>query len=174
MKTERITDDDRYESALEIDGIEIFEPDIVPDIAGQEPDTAGQLEAVPITEASARLGVSERTIRRRIRGGKLATKKDCDGRTLVLCPAAPDTAEQTPDSVKQMPDSNRHEERIDPLVTELMAKLEVLTYRNGYLEAQLENHREQIKLLTDSEHNKTGWWKRFCNWITGGDRDVES
>ena len=63
---------------------------------------------------------------------------------------------------------------VDPaLVKELLAKLEALTYRNGYLEAQLterqkevDSQREQIKLLTDSQH-KPGWWQRFSSWFFG-------
>ena len=56
---------------------------------------------------------------------------------------------------------------------ELVAKLEAATYRNGYLESQIserqreiEQHREQIKLLTDS-HLKRGWWWRFSSWFLG-------
>lgn len=63
---------------------------------------------------------------------------------------------------------------VDPeLLKELLAKLEVLTYRNGYLESQLterqkelDNQREQIKLLTDSQH-KPRWWQRFSSWFFG-------
>jgi hypothetical protein len=75
------------------------------------------------------------------------------------------------------------------LVAELAAKLEAATYRNGYLEAQLELHREQVKLLPDYQHKaieaeafrarivdlereldiykKRGWWSCFCKWFIG-------
>lgn len=49
---------------------------------------------------------------------------------------------------------------------ELISKLEAVTYRNGYLEAQLSEKESQIKLLTDSQHN-AGWWGRFCSWFVG-------
>ena len=52
------------------------------------------------------------------------------------------------------------------VIQDLQRKIEVLTYRNGYLEAQLEAEREQVKLLTDSQH-KLGWWTKFCSWFMG-------
>lgn len=67
-----------------------------------------------------------------------------------------------------------HAPGTEQLTRELLAKLEVLTYRNGYLEAQLaerqkelELHQEQIKLLTDSQH-KPSWWRKFATWFMGG------
>lgn len=53
---------------------------------------------------------------------------------------------------------------------ELSAKLEAVVYRNGYLEAQVESERQQIKLLTDQLHKpdapaELGWWSRFCSWF---------
>lgn len=49
---------------------------------------------------------------------------------------------------------------------ELISKLEALTFRNGYLEAQTEGYKEQVKLLTDSQHRR-GTWSRFWSWFTG-------
>lgn len=53
---------------------------------------------------------------------------------------------------------------------DLSTKLEAVVYRNGYLEAQIESERQQIKLLTDQLHKpestvETGWWSRFCSWF---------
>lgn len=48
---------------------------------------------------------------------------------------------------------------------ELISKLEAVTYRNGYLEAQLAEKETQIKLLTDTR--RKGWWGRFCSWALG-------
>ncbi len=45
-------------------------------------------------------------------------------------------------------------------------ELQAAAFRNGYLESQLETQREQIKLLTDSQH-KTTWWHRFRSWFAG-------
>jgi hypothetical protein len=45
-------------------------------------------------------------------------------------------------------------------------ELEAASYRIGYLEAQLESERHQVKLLTDSQHRQ-GWWNSFCSWFMG-------
>jgi len=52
-------------------------------------------------------------------------------------------------------------------IQELQNKLEGATYRIGYLEAQLESERAQVKLLTDSQH-KGGWWAKFSSWFFKG------
>jgi hypothetical protein len=49
----------------------------------------------------------------------------------------------------------------------LLKELEGATFRIGYLEAQLAERDQQIRLLTDSQHNP-GWWARFKKWCAGG------
>lgn len=49
----------------------------------------------------------------------------------------------------------------------LLKELEGATFRIGYLEAQLAERDQQIKLLADSQH-KPGWWARFKKWCAGG------
>ena len=53
---------------------------------------------------------------------------------------------------------------------QLLRDLEAATYRIGYLEAQLESERNQVKLLTDRLH-KPVWWHRFCAWFIGNKFD---
>lgn len=53
---------------------------------------------------------------------------------------------------------------------DLSAKLEAVVYRNGYLEAQVESERQQVKLLTDQLSKpelvvEMSWWSRFCSWF---------
>lgn len=58
---------------------------------------------------------------------------------------------------------------VESQLTQSQKDLQAANWRNGYLESQLENEREQIKqlkLLTDSQH-KTGWWSRFYSWFIG-------
>jgi hypothetical protein len=50
---------------------------------------------------------------------------------------------------------------------ELKQQLQGASYRNGYLEAQLEGRDRDIKLLTDSR-SKRGWWARFSSWFVTG------
>lgn len=52
------------------------------------------------------------------------------------------------------------------LIRELQTKLEGASFRIGYLEAQLEAERHQVKLLMDSQHNR-GAWSRFWTWFIG-------
>lgn len=51
-------------------------------------------------------------------------------------------------------------------IKELQNKLDAAAYRLGYLEHERETHVEQIKLLTDSQH-EPGWWARFTKWCAG-------
>ena len=54
---------------------------------------------------------------------------------------------------------------------DMSAKLEAVVYRNGYLEAQIEAERQQVKLLTDRLQtpeplpDEANWWSRFCSWF---------
>lgn len=49
---------------------------------------------------------------------------------------------------------------VESKLSEAQNALQSASWRNGYLESQLESQRDQIKLLTDSQH-KPGWWQRF-------------
>lgn len=49
---------------------------------------------------------------------------------------------------------------------QLLKELEGATYRVGYLEAQLAERDQLIKLLTDSQH-KPAWWRRTWQWFIG-------
>ena len=42
-------------------------------------------------------------------------------------------------------------------IKQLSLKLEAASHRNGYLEAQLANRDDQIKLLTDSRTERSAW-----------------
>lgn len=153
-------------STIEIDGIEIFD---VPSIAGHLPGNAGHppdTETLPLAEAMIRLNLSERSIRRKLKAGKLESAKDNSGRLLIICPAPPgitpvippDNAGHPPELARQTPDNDR----LWQLVQDQASKIEILTTRNGYLQHQIESQREQIKLLTDSQY-KPSWWLRLKN-----------
>ena len=51
-------------------------------------------------------------------------------------------------------------ERLLSIVQEQAHKLEAANYRLGYLEAQADSYKDQIRLLTDSQHKRT-WWQWF-------------
>jgi len=52
------------------------------------------------------------------------------------------------------------------LLREKDRELQAASFRNGYLEAQLQAKDEQIKLLTDERH-RGGRWERLKRWFTG-------
>jgi excisionase family DNA binding protein len=56
-------------------------------------------------------------------------------------------------------------------LTDAQEQLKGASYRNGYLEGQVESfknelysQKETIKLLTDSQH-KPGWWSKMRSWF---------
>ena len=59
-----------------------------------------------------------------------------------------------------------HLEIIEKENVALKNQLQGAAYRNGYLEAQLEAERHQVKLLTDSQHQPS-WWTKFKSWFMG-------
>lgn len=117
-------------------------------------------------EAAKALGKSVRTIRRMLQDGtlkgcKIPGKRRDEWRVKPVTLSA-----KEPVSVPIQKGLVSENDRLWQLLREKDAKLEALTMRTGYLEAQLELSKETIKLLTDSQH-KSGWWTRFCSWFTG-------
>lgn len=126
--------------------------------------------------AADQLGLSVATIRRRLskcqlQGYKVQGVNGPEWR--VIPPAQTATVEQgDPDQLSEHPD----QPVISALLTRLsdvesqlkqaQTELQGANWRNGYLESQLENHREQIKFLTDSQH-KPKWWHRIRSWFAG-------
>lgn len=143
-------------------------------------------ELCTIEDAAKYLGVSARTILRRLQKGTLPgckvpgqfglewrvqliqqeVRPAQDISSINVSPSQARGADQ--DNLRQsMPDSAEILIReLRSRVSELEDKLEGATYRNGYLEAQLEGRDKEIKLLTDSQHNR-GWWARFNSWFMG-------
>jgi hypothetical protein len=146
---------------------------------------------IPLIEAAKILNIARRSALRLIHEGKLDGAKDGHGQWFVKASSLNKriTAKSKSQSPVEQEDtrvdvgvdedhdhqgwtgvqSNGH----DALLREVLGKLEALTYRNGYLESQLserekeiELQRNQIKLLTDSQH-KTSLWARFKNWCLG-------
>jgi len=113
-------------------------------------DTTPRL--LPIAEAAAAMGVSERTIWRRIRSGKLSTI-DIGGRACVQLPAVTDsptmtgggvtvtgkTTDNTPDSVTRLQDEIKSQYR---------ARIEGLEQENSRLWREIESKQGTIDNLT--------------------------
>ncbi len=119
---------------------------------------------VSVAEAANLLGITERSVWRRIRQGKLSSKLIGGKAVLTLrqsdiATSQADRLTDTKDSQSDQPTdvsvisaSSLEGSRTIELVAEFASKLEAATYRNGYLEAQLDAHKEQIKLLPDYQH----------------------
>jgi hypothetical protein len=148
-----------------------------------------------VSEAASLLGITERSVWRRIKLKKLTARLE-NGRTVVRLRQTdlpPDTSvpieEITVDSsiAVSHPSEEQHEFAVLAVMKELACKLEGATFRNGFLEAQLEAAASQLKLLPDLqrqvselEHlraenlrlsaelarNKPRSWRRFIDWIS--------
>ena len=143
-------------------------------------------------EASSQLRIPISTIYRRIKAGKFNTATGDDGTVRIILPKDRENQPGQTDShdsnervevilddshqIQGMSEfrSRNHQER-DHHADNLLAiieqkdkKLEAATYRVGYLEAQLANKSEQIKLLTDAQQKPRGAWARFLSWFMGG------
>lgn len=150
---------------VSVEGIELFEKtdghDLVETVEATSADTYWTPE-----QAARALGKSVRTIRRMLQEGTLDGYKVA-GKRRDEWRVKPDTASVKESvSVRVQDGLQSQNDRLWQLLREKDAKLEALTMRTGYLEAQLDSHKEQIKLLTDSQH-KGGWWSRTCRWLFG-------
>ncbi len=133
-----------------------------------------------LPEAAEKLNLSLVTVRRRLQRGTLKGYKIQGVNGLEWRIHPPDQTlitDQTPTLITEQGDSDQTpiSTLINPdhhVLTALLARiaevesklsetqnaLQSANWRNGYLESQLENHRDQIKLLTDSQH-KLSWWE---------------
>lgn len=155
-----------------------IEPSTKPDIEGLEDffssdDKTGQ-ELVTLEEAAKRLNLSERTIQRRLKLGRLKGHKISGPRgpewrvdisstvdeTNEAVATTEDTTIPSPASRPSSEDRTGHTEGVtvvmerlasfyEAKIEKLETKLETVVWRNGYLEAQLSDTENQIKLLPD-------------------------
>lgn len=141
---------------------------------------------VPISKAAKMLGISERTVWRKIDRGELKSRTKNNKRFVKVPVFAPGmvlgsdghmTMTDTPPNANAVVDLNV-----------LLQELQAANYRIGYLEAENLKHQEQVKLLpdlqaqaarasvqearvreleTELEQIRTHWWYRFCSWFVG-------
>ena len=176
-------------STIEIDGIEIFDDNQIENNTTHAPVTGTpnqclapvplvptDAEGVPVEDAARVLSLSINALKKRLRKGSLTGYKVSSkhgekwfvDRHELPVRQAPVTGTPSqyltpvPTDAEGVPSgTDKHLE----VICELQGKIEVLTYRNGYLQSQLESYKEQVKLLTDSQH-KPKWWQRLQTWFT--------
>jgi predicted DNA-binding transcriptional regulator AlpA len=108
---------------------------------------------VSISEAAQRLGTSERTIWRRIDRGELKSKTKGNKRIVKLPVFTPTTVIDSDSHMTLSDTPNKASALID--LRALLKDLQAANYRIGYLESQLETHKEQVKLLPDLQSKAT-------------------
>ena len=133
-------------------------------------------DALTPAEAAVRLGVSERTIWRRIKVGKLDTEHTAGGVRVLLSDAV-----SVDDRQASVASDNVSDSATDSPQPELMKALEMvseLTRRNeqlagqvGFLQAKMQDQERQIALLMapkdepapepPAEPERVSWWKRW-------------
>ena len=147
-----------------------------------------QVKAVSVQEAARHLGISPRTVLRRLNKGSLVGYKiegtfgaewrvnldSFDKRSqdslnsqvisLDAVEASSDSQDTTEDSlILELRDQiSLLREELSRERIDAQRQLQAAVFRNGYLEAQLEGKDSEIKLLTDSQQQaKATWWQRF-------------
>lgn len=154
---------------------ELFDAEVVP--GPTDPYQVGPTEGLPVEEAAKVLGLSVKTIKDRLRKGKLSgfKSKDRFGEKWMVCLDGADqvvpgptelVGPTSPYQVGPTDGQSAVVEAYKEQIKELQNKLEAASYRLGFLEHERETYLEQIKLLTDSQH-KPGWWARFKKWCAG-------
>jgi len=167
-------------------------PELPPAMPGLSPDLP-PADWWTLSEASNELNVNERTLRRWIKQGKIKAAKvkgafgnewriapgatpgqcpDLSPDRAISTPAMPGLCPKLPPDIMPGPDPEVIELRIklelaEQEKIELRAQLQGATYRNGYLEAQLDVERQTVKLLTDSQH-KPSLWTKLAHWFRVG------
>ena len=140
-------------------------------------------DTLSVTEAAVLLGVSERTVWRRIKAGKLPTVETADGVRV----RRPGTDRQVTDTVSVTNDTSTDSDRhttdspsgpevlaLVQLVDRLQRENQQLAGQLGFVQAKLQDAEEQIRLLMapqderpavpapqDAPAPRRPWWKRW-------------
>jgi hypothetical protein len=157
--------------ATSTDGLDdLFDAEVVPGSTGDS--MVGPTDGIPVEEAATALGLSVKTVKDRLRKGTLTgfKKRDRFGEKWMVClgtdyhATEPDYQVVPGPTEPVMPSAEMR-----ALLAVLESKdreLQAASFRNGYLEAQLAERDQQLKLLTDSQH-QSKWWHKVRSWFAG-------
>ena len=161
------------------------------DSTDEETDSQEHFSVVTVTEAARILGVPYTTFYRHVKSGKYKSVQGSDGKLRVLIPESDkQISESSPvdtgdaEVISEEHSSESRHIQADTILEifrqqaadletarkelkESSNQLQAANYRIGYLESQVDNHNDKIKLLTDSQRTSS-LWSRFCSWFTGG------
>lgn len=165
------------------EGLErLFQVDLDQQIQSQD-----QLDHIPLMEGAKKLGLSRRYVHKLVTEGRIPAFRDSRGRWLIKLDQGQIQIQDQQDQASQMdlhldqsqiqleePANDQQTARLLDMIESLQSQvnaaqnqLQAASYRNGYLEAQLQERDSQIKLLTDSQH-KSGWWHRVWQAVRRG------
>lgn len=127
-----------------------------------------------LRETAERLGISQNTVRNRIKAGQLHGCKvtGSNGPEWRITPpidtpaVSPQKSEGLQALLQVIESQTRQIElmtkQLDANAVQLKAAADVVTY----MHEQVREKTNEIKLLTDSQQN-AGWWRRAMRWFTG-------
>lgn len=127
-------------------------------------------------EACDYFALKPTALRTRIKSGEITAEKTegINGPEWRIYPAQPS---RNPSGHFTQPLRGTEPDKLMEMIQDLQSKLDkanqqlqAASFRNGYLESQVDSHKEQIKLLVDSQHNNHPWWHRFGSWFKVSDR----
>lgn len=144
-----------------------------------------QLDHVPLIEAAKRLGKSRRYVHKLVTERRLPAFRDSRGRWFVKLDQGQIQIQDQQFQAEQVdlhlahgeihleePQEDQHAARLLDIIESLQSQvnaaqnqLQAASYRNGYLEAQLQERDNTIKLLTDSRESHRRWWHRFTSYF---------
>jgi hypothetical protein len=140
---------------FDTDGMEdLFDVTAIDAIATE---TGDKIE-VSIGEAADMLGISKRSVYRRIKDGNLASRSDESG-TYVTVPLRHDKRVHIAKS-----DADDKLAKLESLLAKVEQERDLAKDKAVYLQGQVDVYEKQFKLLTDRYHGQ-GWWSRLCSWF---------
>ena len=158
----------QHGDVIDVENIEIFESGS--QVSGSLPSLPNEAtkltNSLTIKEAARVLGISQNSVRAKLKSGTLSGCK-VKGPTgeqwmVELTKVTSKLTKPTKEVTKAIePAQNLEVLRLLEIIEKQNARLEAASGQIGYLQAQLENSRETVKLLED--RSRMPWWRRLLS-----------